>query len=234
MPYKIGIILGSTRTHSNSEGILKYFTSSIIPTPNHSDTSSESELRSNTQSQFESESNSGSEVKPEIEFEIIHLNQSPGHPLPLLLDEVIPQAHPKDHVLLPQSYSDPSIQKWSETVEGWDGVLILTPQYNWGYPAPLKNALDHLYHEWTGKPFALITLGGHGGSKVHDQLLTVLEGGLKMRSIDKSRHVQIILPREFITSSERVKGDEEWLCAYKEQLEGLVDALKLAVEEKKR
>ena len=44
-------------------------------------------------------------------------------------------------------------------------------QYNWGYPASLKNALDYLYHEWTGKPAGIISYGGHGGGKAAAQLL---------------------------------------------------------------
>jgi NAD(P)H-dependent FMN reductase len=39
----------------------------------------------------------------------------------------------------------------------------VTPQYNWGYPAVLKNAIDHLYKEWHGKPEMIVTYGGHGG-----------------------------------------------------------------------
>jgi NAD(P)H-dependent FMN reductase len=56
----------------------------------------------------------------------------------------------------------------------------VTPQYNWGYPAALKNALDHLHREWRGKPAAIVTYGGHGGGKCATQLRQVADG-LKMR-----------------------------------------------------
>ena len=46
-------------------------------------------------------------------------------------------------------------------------------QYNWGYPAALKNAIDYLYHEWKGKPAAIISYGGHGGGKAASQLAQV-------------------------------------------------------------
>jgi NAD(P)H-dependent FMN reductase len=39
------------------------------------------------------------------------------------------------------------------------------PQYNWGYPAVLKNALDYLYREWRDKPASFITYGTRGGIK---------------------------------------------------------------------
>ena len=47
----------------------------------------------------------------------------------------------------------------------------------------LKNALDHLYTEWSGKPLVIVTYGGHGGGKCADQLRQVA-GGLKMRPVD--------------------------------------------------
>ena len=46
-------------------------------------------------------------------------------------------------------------------------------QYNWGYPAALKNALDFLYKEWHNKPAGIISYGGHGGGKAAAQLQQV-------------------------------------------------------------
>jgi NAD(P)H-dependent FMN reductase len=77
-------------------------------------------------------------------------------------------------------YAQAHTQAWSEKVRKADGFVWVTPQYNWGYPAPLKNALDHLYDEWRGKPVVIVTYGGHGGSKCAGQLKQVA-GGLKMR-----------------------------------------------------
>ena len=49
-----------------------------------------------------------------------------------------------------------------------DGVIIVTPEYNGGYPASLKNAVDLLYDEWRRKPVAISTVsdGPFGGSQV--------------------------------------------------------------------
>jgi NAD(P)H-dependent FMN reductase len=73
-------------------------------------------------------------------------------------------------------------QAWSSKIASADGFVIVTPQYNWGYPAPLKNAIDHLYREWAGKPVLIVSYGGHGGGKCAAQLRQVLEG-IKMRPI---------------------------------------------------
>jgi NAD(P)H-dependent FMN reductase len=71
---------------------------------------------------------------------------------------------------------------WSRKVGTADGFVFVTPQYNWGYPAVLKNALDHLYMEWAEKPLMIVSYGGHGGEKCAAQLRQVAEG-LKMRPV---------------------------------------------------
>ncbi|WP_113637482.1 NADPH-dependent FMN reductase [Nubsella zeaxanthinifaciens] len=49
-----------------------------------------------------------------------------------------------------------------------DGIIIVTPEYNGGYPASLKNVIDLLYSEWKRKPIAIATVsaGAFGGSQV--------------------------------------------------------------------
>jgi NAD(P)H-dependent FMN reductase len=79
-------------------------------------------------------------------------------------------------------YTQAHTRAWSKKVAAADAIMFVTPQYNWGYPAPLKNAIDHLYKEWTGKPVAIVTYGGHGGGKCAAQLRQVTEG-LKMRTV---------------------------------------------------
>jgi NAD(P)H-dependent FMN reductase len=73
-------------------------------------------------------------------------------------------------------YANDHTRAWSAKVAGADGIVIVTPQYNWGYPAALKNALDHLYDEWKAKPLMLVTYGGHGGDKCAKQLRVVAKG----------------------------------------------------------
>jgi NAD(P)H-dependent FMN reductase len=62
--------------------------------------------------------------------------------------------------------------------------VFVTPQYNWGIPAGLKNALDYLFHEWGGKPAVVVTYGGHGGGKCGEAMQVVLGGGLNMRVVE--------------------------------------------------
>ncbi len=49
-----------------------------------------------------------------------------------------------------------------------DGIIIVTPEYNGGYPASIKNVVDLLYDEWHRKPVAISTVsdGNFGGTQV--------------------------------------------------------------------
>ena len=79
-------------------------------------------------------------------------------------------------------YAFEHTRAWSRKIAQGDAFVFVTPQYNWGYPAPLKNALDHLYKEWSGKPAMIVTYGGHSGDKCAKQLRQVLHG-LHMKPI---------------------------------------------------
>ena len=94
-------------------------------------------------------------------------------PLPMDDEPGVPAAH---------DYAFDHTRAWSAKIAGAAGFVFVTPQYNWGYPAPLKNALDHLYKEWSGKPAMIVTYGGHGGDKCARQLRLVLKG-LHMRPV---------------------------------------------------
>jgi NAD(P)H-dependent FMN reductase len=76
----------------------------------------------------------------------------------------------------PDGYDTEPTRAWSRAVSALDGFVFVTPQYNWGVPAGLKNALDHLFHEWEGKPAMVVSYGGHGGSHSAAALITVLSG----------------------------------------------------------
>lgn len=61
------------------------------------------------------------------------------------------------------NYQNQHTKDWSELIKSYDGFVLLFPQYNWGYPAVLKNALVYLYSEWDKKPVSIMVYGGHGG-----------------------------------------------------------------------
>jgi NAD(P)H-dependent FMN reductase len=74
-------------------------------------------------------------------------------------------------------YPEPNIQKWSEIAYNADAYVIVTPEYNHGYPAVLKNALDWLYLEFDHKPVGLVGVsnGLVAGARVIEQLRPIME-----------------------------------------------------------
>ncbi len=104
------------------------------------------------------------------------LNQAPGidaelvdlrdWPMPFFNEAVAPSwttAAPKD----------PLIAAWAKKIGAADGFVIVSPEYNRGYAAVLKNALDWLYREWNQKPVAFVSYGGVGGARAVEQLRLV-------------------------------------------------------------
>ncbi|KAJ5677365.1 flavoprotein-like protein [Penicillium maclennaniae] len=85
----------------------------------------------------------------------------------------------------PEGYTHEHTRKWSQRISPLDAFIFVTPQYNWGYPAGLKNAIDYLFHEWNGKPAVIVSYGGHGGDKAAAALSVCLAGGLDMQVGDK-------------------------------------------------
>jgi NAD(P)H-dependent FMN reductase len=59
--------------------------------------------------------------------------------------------------------SDELGRRWAAKVAAADGYVLVTPEYNHGYPAALKNALDHVFSPWNRKPVAFVGYGGPGG-----------------------------------------------------------------------
>ncbi len=64
---------------------------------------------------------------------------------------------------------------WSEIVARADAVVMVTAEYNYGYPAPLKNAIDYLHREWLYKPVGFVSYGGvAAGTRAVQQLKQVV------------------------------------------------------------
>ena len=77
-------------------------------------------------------------------------------------------------------YTNPQGKAWAQRVGQVEGVIIVTPEYNHGYPGVLKNALDWVGPEWVDKPVAFVSYGNiTGGARSVEQLKQVtIELGL--------------------------------------------------------
>ncbi|WP_434097862.1 NADPH-dependent FMN reductase [Streptomyces mirabilis] len=59
-----------------------------------------------------------------------------------------------------QQYTKSHTHEWSRIVDASDAFVFITPEYNGGFPAPLKNAWDYLVVEWRHKPAGFVSYGG--------------------------------------------------------------------------
>lgn len=75
-----------------------------------------------------------------------------------------------------QRYTQQHTKDWSAKIDGADAFIFVTPEYNNGMPAPLKNAIDFLVNEWAYKPVAFVGYGGiSGGTRAIQQFKQVAQ-----------------------------------------------------------
>lgn len=129
-------------------------------------------------------------TSPAFETELIDLEKVG---LPFLDEPDIP-AH--------GHYTQAHTQAWSATIQQYAGFVLLFPQYNWGYPAVLKNALDYLYAEWAHKPVATIVYGSHGG----------MQAQLAMRFVTSGLHmIPLAVNPELITNDSMLNDTGDFI-----------------------
>ena len=66
-------------------------------------------------------------------------------------------------------------RRWAALVESLDAVVLVMPEYNRGYNAALKNAIDYLYAEWDGMPVACVGYGWSGAQYARSALRQTLD-----------------------------------------------------------
>ncbi|MFI9576724.1 NADPH-dependent FMN reductase [Microbispora rosea] len=79
-----------------------------------------------------------------------------------------------------RQYIHQHTKEWSATVERGDAFVFVTPEYNYGFNAVLKNALDFLHHEWHYKPVGFVSYGGVSAGTRAVQMLKQVVTTLKM------------------------------------------------------
>ena len=116
---------------------------------------------------------------------------------------------------------DTKVTQFAESIKKADGVLIVTPEYNGGYPASIKNAVDLLYDEWYHKPVAISTNsdGIFGGMQCITSLQFVL---WKIRALT--------VPAMFPVAKLQDTFDEKGVPV-KDQAEGIYKRAKMFMKE---
>ncbi|MCL5224312.1 MAG: NAD(P)H-dependent oxidoreductase, partial [Patescibacteria group bacterium] len=115
----------------------------------------------------------------DLDVELLDLRD---YPLPFLGEEARSASEPADKL----------IAAWATKVSEADGFIIATAEYNHGYPAVLKNALDSIKNEWSNKPVAFVSWGGvSGGARAVEQLRQVVVE-LQMVPIRNAVHIPFV------------------------------------------
>src|SRR6478736_6585363 len=87
-------------------------------------------------------------------------------------------------------YDNEVVKKWTAEIARSDGFIFVTPEYNFGPPAVLKNALDWVYPEWNRKAVAFVSYGSALGARSVQQLReTAIE--LQLAPVRSSVHIPV-------------------------------------------
>ena len=105
-----------------------------------------------------------------------------------------------------RQYMNRHTHEWSRTVDAADAFVFVTPEYNHGYPASLKNAIDYLHHEWRYKPVGFVSYGGvAAGTRAVQQLKQVVTA-LAMMPTQASVNIPFVA--QFLTEQRTIEGNE--------------------------
>jgi NAD(P)H-dependent FMN reductase len=103
-------------------------------------------------------------------------------------------------------YTKDHTHEWSEMVDGADAFVFVTSEYNHGYPASLKNAIDYLNHEWKDKPVGFVSYGGvSAGTRAVQQLKQVVTA-IKLYPVTEAVNIPFVT--QFVDTDGVVQANE--------------------------
>jgi NAD(P)H-dependent FMN reductase len=132
--------------------------------------------------------------RTDLDFELIDLRD---YPLPFFNEPMSPAWAP---------VKNEAAQRWGDKLAAFDGLIVVTPEYNHGPSAVLKNALDYAYQEFVRKPIGFVGYGGVGAARAVEQLrLIAVE--LQMTPVRNAVHLGMV---EFLGIWQQGKSFEDF------------------------
>jgi NAD(P)H-dependent FMN reductase len=146
------------------------------------------------------------------EYELVDLVD---YGLPLLDEPVPPAMGPatKEHT-----------KRWAAKVASFDGYVFVTPEYNHGPPAALKNALDFLYKEWCNKSAGFIGYGGVGAARSVEMLRAICSN-LELADVRVALSLMLAHDFEKFSTFKPQPHQEKTLAQMLDQVEAWAGAL---------
>ncbi len=105
-----------------------------------------------------------------------------------------------------QQYVHQHTKDWSALVAGSDAFIFVTPEYNYGFNAALKNAIDYLYNEWTNKAVGIVSYGGVAAGTRATQMLKQVLSALRVMPVTDAVNIPFV--RNFLDEDGRLKPNE--------------------------
>jgi len=138
-----------------------------------------------------------------------------------LLDYPMPfYAEPMPPAMKQAPFPNEAVERWTAKIAEADGFVFVTPEYNHGPSAVIKNALDYVYSEWNRKPAAFVSYGQVGGARAVEQLrLVAIE--LQMAPLRNALHI----PGDVVRQAMGGAAVEDRLVALDTPAAALIDDL---------
>jgi NAD(P)H-dependent FMN reductase len=95
--------------------------------------------------------------------------------------------HPRFH-----DYQHEHTRRWSAIVARADAFVFVIPEYNYGFNAVVKNAIDYLHVEWQDKAVGFVSYGGVAAGTRAMQMLKLVVGALKMTPVVEAVNIPFV------------------------------------------
>jgi NAD(P)H-dependent FMN reductase len=118
-----------------------------------------------------------------------------------------------------RQYEHEHTKDWSRKVDAADAFVFVMPEYNFGFNAPLKNAIDYLHFEWQYKPVGFVSYGGVSAGTRAVQMIKQVVTALKMVPVPEA--VSIPFVTQFLNDERRIEANETMVTAARTMLDEL-------------
>jgi NAD(P)H-dependent FMN reductase len=119
------------------------------------------------------------------------------------------------------AYENEIVQRWTAAIAQSDGFVFVTPEYNYGPPAVLKNAIDWVYPEWNRKAACFVSYGSAGGARSVQQLRQVAIE-VQLAPIRSSVHIPVATLMAHFQGGDVDKGLAELEASAKKMIDDLL------------
>ena len=148
--------------------------------------------------------------KEGVEVEVLDLRD---YPMPFFKEAVSPNYKK-------EPYTDKAVAAWTAKIAEADGFVVTVAEYNHGYSAVLKNALDYVGAEWHDKAIGFVGYGSAMGARAVEQLREVAVE-LQMAPIRNAVHMSF----DVVMAAGKGTPEKELFTAYDDRGNGMLDQL---------